>query len=198
MSRYFLIIWWCQYAICYYDSRLSFGSSFELLTTVKRDLVTVGQTQTSLKKHLTVPLNDINSIFRLGTPKSNVTSASASTPNPAPVSASNELAGFTKVTNTFNNNGLVNFSTSSISFVDSSIVGKRRESDNVDTSDLTNAEHNIPVQDALATFTNNVYDNCELHATEGKDQYYFATLSSKSESPHKPKLRKAHLDALKK
>jgi hypothetical protein len=47
-------------AICYCDSRSSFGSSFELLTAVKSDLVTVGQTQTSLKKHLTVPLNDIN------------------------------------------------------------------------------------------------------------------------------------------
>lgn len=53
---------------------------------------------------------------------SNVSSASASTPDPASVSASNKPTGFIKVSETFNNNGLVNFSTSSISVVDSSIV----------------------------------------------------------------------------
>ncbi|KAI8635859.1 hypothetical protein BD408DRAFT_448849 [Parasitella parasitica] len=129
---------------------------------------------------------------------SNVASASASTPDPASVSASNKLTGFIKVSDTFNNNGLVNFSTSSISVVDSSMPGKKRKSDDVDTSDSTNTERDIPVIDALlAAFANNLNDNCELRATEGKNQYRFATPSSKTESPHKPKLRKAHLDALK-
>lgn len=53
---------------------------------------------------------------------SNVASASASTPDPAFVPASNKLTGFIKVSDTFNNNGLVNFSTSSISVVDNNIV----------------------------------------------------------------------------
>ncbi|KAG2210465.1 hypothetical protein INT47_002407 [Mucor saturninus] len=128
---------------------------------------------------------------------SNVASASASMPDPATVSASNELAGFIKVFDTFNNNGLVNFSISSISVVGNSIPGKKRKSDDVDTSDSTNTERDIPVTDALAAFTNSLNDNCELRTTEGKNQYRFATLSSKTESPHKPKLRKTHLDALK-
>lgn len=54
-------------------------------------------------------------------------SASSSTPDPTPVSASGELAGFTKVSDTFNNNGLVKILTSSISFVDSIIVSTRVE-----------------------------------------------------------------------
>ncbi|KAI9328818.1 hypothetical protein BD770DRAFT_477964 [Pilaira anomala] len=129
---------------------------------------------------------------------SNVASASTSTPDHDSVSAPNELAGFIKVSDTFNNNGSVNFSASNISVVDSSIPGKKRKSDDVDTSNWTNTERDIPVTDTLPAFQNNLNDNCELRATEGKNQYCFATPSSKTESSHKPKLRKTHLDTLKK
>ncbi|KAI7896645.1 uncharacterized protein EV154DRAFT_491711 [Mucor mucedo] len=47
-------------AISLYDSSISFGSFFELLSCIKKDIVTVGQTQTSMKKYQTAPLNDIN------------------------------------------------------------------------------------------------------------------------------------------
>lgn len=47
-------------AIFYYDSCLSFDSFVELLACIKKDIVTVGQTQTSMRKYLTAPLNDIN------------------------------------------------------------------------------------------------------------------------------------------
>ncbi|KAI7896644.1 uncharacterized protein EV154DRAFT_558258 [Mucor mucedo] len=128
---------------------------------------------------------------------SNVASASASTPNSDSVSAPNELAGFIKVSDTFNNNGLVNFSTSSISVVDSSIDYQTEDLRSVDTN-WTNTERDIPVTDTLAAFQNNLNDNCELRLTEGKNQYCFATPTSETESSHKPKLRKTHLDTLKK
>lgn len=47
-------------AITYYDSHSSFSSSFQLFTEIKRDLTIVGQTQASLKKHLTAHVDDIN------------------------------------------------------------------------------------------------------------------------------------------
>lgn len=46
-------------AICYYDSKSYFNSTFELLAVIKSDLVKVGNTQNTLKKFVISSTDEI-------------------------------------------------------------------------------------------------------------------------------------------
>ncbi|CAO3672392.1 unnamed protein product [Rhizopus stolonifer] len=189
-------------AIAYYDEKKSFDSLYSILITISRDLNTVKSTQLSLKKFVKVALDNVEKLLDLKIyqraisqeDKFSVASASDaalnSTSAAPPASASIPTSQQTtkhmeKLSDIINNNGQLNISPVNATLINNKVLGKRRADEVNET---------VPALSDKTCLSGS--RSSEINITEGSSKYHMMHPTTSLEHPHKPKLRKLHINAL--